>query len=253
MLSRSWFVPDAGGNFSAGCGVSPAIRVREDNMAWLTKNWRWLLLNGVALLVLMGLLSGIRPGMSNESRDLTTRTSLDAAKWAVRFLLLSLAMSPLNTYFGWRWAIKLRKPAGLWVFGFAWLHFVLTITTTGKGFGINWLEFPLQTFVTFGLIGLIILTSMALTSTRWAMKRLGKNWKRLHRLVYIAGVAIIIHATTANTKNVYFFDPQVIYELQVYLIILVVLLAVRIPFVRSGLKRLYALRGAKRNLPLAGG
>ena len=61
---------------------------------------------------------------------------ISSGKWAIRFLLLCLLMTPLNTVLGWRGAIKLRKPAGLWAFGFAVAHFVLNVI----GLQENWVR-----------------------------------------------------------------------------------------------------------------
>jgi len=85
---------------------------------------------------------------------------------------------PLKTYFGWSAAIKLRKPAGLWGFGFALLHVLFYLSDTR----LNWLDFAMPTFMVPGLLGLLILSALALTSNWWAMRWLRKYWKRLHQL-----------------------------------------------------------------------
>ena len=69
----------------------------------------------------------------------TFDSGLESGKWAVRFLLISLSSTPLNTYFGWSSAIKLRKSAGLWAFGFACLHVFYYLRETP----LNWLTWPL--------------------------------------------------------------------------------------------------------------
>jgi sulfoxide reductase heme-binding subunit YedZ len=210
-------------------------------MNWLRTNWRWAILNGAAVVILLVLLT--RGSTDINKRFYTFDPTLESAKWAIRFLLFSLAMSPLNTYFGWRSAIKLRKPAGLWAFGFAALHFLLEITDTVFQ-GIHWLWLPIEPFIIFGLIGLLILSAMAMTSNQWAMKRLGKRWKRLHRLVYVAGMAIVYHAVlaTSSSKRMFINAPDAIYEIHIYLVILTILLLIRIPLIRSGLKRLANIR-----------
>jgi sulfoxide reductase heme-binding subunit YedZ len=169
---------------------------------------------------------------------------ISSGKWAIRFLLLSLAMTPLNTVLGWRGAIKLRKPAGLWAFGFATVHFLLNVI----GLRENWLRAPIPDYIAaLGVIGLSILTPMAATSTRWAMKRLGKWWKRLHRLVYAAGLIVLGHALLeSDNKRVAGHEPQVSTELGLYLAILLVLLAARVPVVRSTLAGLRHKLGARK-------
>lgn len=161
----------------------------------------------------------------------TFDTGLESGKWAIRFLLTCLTMTPLNTYFGWKSGIKLRKSAGLWAFVFASLHVLLYIREAK----LEWLTLYMPLFLTLGLVGMMILSMLASTSNRWAMQRLGKNWKRLHRLVYIAGCAVVTHSVLATTmsKKLFVRDPQALSELKVYVAILCVLLVVRIPLVRK--------------------
>lgn len=164
---------------------------------------------------------------------------LESGKWAIRFLLTCLTMTPLNAYFHWNWAIKLRKSTGLWAFGFASLHVLLYIREAK----LDWLAISMPFYLTLGLVGIGILSALAATSNRWAMQRLGKNWKRLHRLVYLAGVAVVTHSMLAATmsKKISVRDPQAQSELKVYVAILAALLIVRIPLVRQLLRQMPAL------------
>ena len=84
-------------------------------MSRIKKNWRWAVLNLFALAVMVDLLwQSIAVEEFNPNYD---PMLVSSGKWAIRFLLLCLLMTPLNTVLGWRSAIKLRKPAGLWAFG----------------------------------------------------------------------------------------------------------------------------------------
>ncbi len=211
-------------------------------MKWVKKNWQWTALNLFALAVMASLLwQSIAVEEFNPNYD---PMLVNSGKWAIRFLLLSLSMTPLNTLLGWRSAVKLRKPAGLWAFGFALTHFLLNVI----GLQENWLQAPIPDYMAaLGVIGLGILTPMAATSTRWAMKRLGKWWKRLHRLVYAAGLIVISHALLESpNKRVAGYEPQVGIELGLYLAILIALLAARIPSVRSILANLRHKHGVRR-------
>jgi sulfoxide reductase heme-binding subunit YedZ len=210
-------------------------------MAWFRSNWRWATLNLLGVSVVVVVLS---LGSTDSSPTYTFDPMLESGKWAIRFLLVCLSMTPLNRYFGWNSAIKLRKPAGLWAFGFAVLH-VLTYMRNVK---FTWLQFPMPSFIVLGMLGLLILTALAVTSNRWAMRRLRKNWKRLHRLVYLAGNLVAFHAilATAVSKKIGARDPQAIHELKVYLALLVVLLVVRIPLVRRALGQLPVLLRRQR-------
>jgi sulfoxide reductase heme-binding subunit YedZ len=207
-------------------------------MAGLTSNWRWTALNLLAVSIMLAVIS---QGSTDGNMNSTFDAGLESGKWAIRFLLVCLAITPLQTYFGLRSLTSLRKPAGLWAFGFAGLHGLVYF----KEAGWAWLNWPIQPYLALGQLGLLILTALALTSNRWAMRQLGQNWKRLHRLVYLAGSAGATHAilATATSKKVMVYDPQAVYELNVYLAVLVVLLVVRIPLIK---RRLVGLRPQRR-------
>jgi methionine sulfoxide reductase heme-binding subunit len=209
---------------------------------WIRKNWQWAMLNLFALTMMLNLLwQTIAVDDFNPNYD---PLLVSSGKWAIRFLLLCLLMTPLNTVLGWRGAIKLRKPAGLWAFGFAVVHFGLNVI----GLQENWVSAPIPDYIAaLGVIGLGILTLMAATSTRWAMKRLGMWWKRLHRMVYATGLIVVGHALLeSSNKRVAGHDPQVSIELGLYLAILIMLLAARIPTIRSTLVNLRHRRGVRR-------
>jgi sulfoxide reductase heme-binding subunit YedZ len=210
---------------------------------WLKSHWRWGALNlfGVFTFVFVW-----TQGSTDWYRTDTFDTGLESGKWAIRFLLASMTMTPLNTYFGWNSAIKLRKSAGLWAFGFASLHVILYIREAKLG----WLTSSMPVYLALGLTGMVVLTALAVTSNRWSMRQLGKNWKRLHRLVYVAGIAVVTHSLLALTmsKRLLFRDPQAEYELKTYMAVLCVLLVVRIPLVRESLKQIPILLNGRRKL-----
>jgi sulfoxide reductase heme-binding subunit YedZ len=111
--------------------------------------------------------------------------------------------------------------------------------------GQAWLRDPIPTYyLALGVVGLLILAAMAATSSKWAMKRMGKGWKRLHRLVYAAGIIVIAHGLLASafSKRILVSNSDVTSELRLYLAMLVILLGVRIPAVRSTLANLRHIR-----------
>ena len=214
-------------------------------MNWLKLNWRWSALNFFALSVLVTVLT---QGSTDWNETDTFDPMLASGKWAIRFLLGCLAMSPLNTYFGWREAVKLRKSAGLWAFGFALLHLLFYIRQAS----LEWLTLDMPLYLIFGLSGVSILSLLALTSNRRSMQRLGKNWKRLHKLVYLAGTAVVTHGMLATmmSKRVHVRDPQAPQEIKIYIALLSVLLVVRIPFVRQLLTQIPNLLRQRRKSKL---
>ena len=205
-------------------------------MVWLRMNWRWTSLNLFAVSTLAVVLT---QGSTDWSDIDSFGPMLESGKWAIRFLLACLTMTPLNTYFGWSGAIKLRKSAGLWAFGFASLHILLHI----RDAKLDWLAIPMPFYLALGLVGMSILSVLAATSNQWAMRRLGKHWKKLHRLVYLAGIAVVTHSMLAVTmsKKISLRDPQASNELRVYVAVLAVLLVVRIPLVRQLLRQIPVL------------
>ncbi len=126
----------------------------------------------------------------NPIQELTFRTG----RYALHLLILSLACTPLNTLFGWRWAISVRKMLGLYAFMYAALHFSIFV---GLDYGFNW-ELLLEAifekrYALVGFSAFLILLPLAITSTKGWMKRLGKTWKRLHQWVYLAALLVIVH------------------------------------------------------------
>ncbi len=190
---------------------------------------------GLHLFALAGFVYTLSRGNTGFHVSDTLDPGLAAGKWAVRFLLVSLSMTPLRTYFRWNRAVRLRKPAGLWSFVFAGIH----VWFYFQNVSVTWAAITRPLFILLGLVGLLILIMLTATSNRWAMRKLRKNWKRLHRLVYLAGGAVVIHAFLAvsMSKKMYMRDPQAVHELRIYLDILVVLLLVRLPQIKGFLTR----------------
>lgn len=162
----------------------------------------------------------------NPFQEVTFRTG----KAALVLLMLSLACTPVNTLFGFRQVIPLRKPLGLYAFMYGTLHFFIFIVD--NGIVANSLDLVAiyeatfeKRFALVGFAALMILLPLALTSTKWAMKKLAKNWKRLHRLVYLAGILVVIHFVWLVKSD--------IREPLAYGAILALLLVVRIPNVRK--------------------
>ena len=158
------------------------------------RRWRWLqiathLAALTPLLLLLLAWSGERLG-ANPVRELTLRTG----RYALALLLLSLACTPARFLTGLAPILRLRKPLGLYAFLYVTLHL---LTYVGLDFGFNlaflWPELTQQRFIQVGLLAFLILLPLAITSTRWWRKRLSRNWKRLHRLVYLAAGLGVLH------------------------------------------------------------
>ena len=165
----------------------------------------------------------------NPIQAATQRTG----KTALVFLILSLSCTPLNTLFGWRQVLRVRRTLGLYAFWFAAIHLSIFIGLD-YGFDINllWMELTQKRFVLVGAGAFLILLALAVTSYKYWMKRLGKNWKKLHRLVYGAGGLVVLHYAWAKKGDLFSLQGDI---LQPFLfgVLLVFLLVVRLPVVRA--------------------
>jgi len=114
--------------------------------------------------------------------------------WALRFLCISLALTPLKKLLQQSWPIRFRRMMGLFAYFYASLHFLVYIVLD---LSLSWENFidevPQSPYILVGLLTFLSLTPLALTSTKAMQKRLGKRWVQLHRLVYIAGISAVIH------------------------------------------------------------
>lgn len=122
------------------------------------------------------------------------RATLQTGLLALALLILSLACTPLRLLTGWTWPARIRKALGLLAFLYAALHFGLYLLDHGFTPGAVLEDVLKRPFVTAGFAALLLLTPLALTSTRGAVRRLGfVRWKRLHRLVYPALALSALH------------------------------------------------------------
>lgn len=114
--------------------------------------------------------------------------------WALRLLLATLAITPLRRLSGWGGVIRLRRMVGLYAFFYALLHllsyFVLDQEMRFAGLWRDVLERP---YITLGFAVFLMLVPLALTSTDAMIRRLGRQWRRLHRLVYPAALGAVLH------------------------------------------------------------
>ena len=115
-------------------------------------------------------------------------------RYALGFLGVSLLPTVIRLAFGFSALLKVRRALGLYAFMYAVLHFLIFAGWDyGFDLGLMVLAIRGSRFVLLGLAALLILTAMAVTSTKGWARRLGKNWRRLHRLVYLAAALAVIH------------------------------------------------------------
>ena len=144
-----------------------------------------------------------------------------SGEWGLRFLLLTLAMTPLRRMLGQGWPIRYRRMLGLFCFFYISIH-LLSYIVLDQFF--DWSEIYAdilkRPFITIGMTAYTLLIPLAVTSNKAMMKRLGRNWQRLHRLVYIIAICGVLH---------YFWlvKADLLWPM-VYGVILVMLLAFRL-------------------------
>ncbi len=115
-------------------------------------------------------------------------------EWGLRLLLLTLAVTPLRRLTGWAWPLRLRRMLGLFAFFYASLHFLTWVWLDQE---LSWgkivADIAERPFVTVGFTAWLLMLPLAITSNRAMMRRLGRNWQRLHRLVYLCGLLGVLH------------------------------------------------------------
>ncbi|MDG2333562.1 MAG: sulfoxide reductase heme-binding subunit YedZ [Myxococcota bacterium] len=147
-------------------------------------------------------IAGLLPGAALAAAAVNDRLGADpveailheSGEWALRFLLLSLCMTPLQRWLGAPGLIRHRRTLGLLAFGYASIHFSIYLSLD-LGFDPGALVEDLleRPFIAVGFAALLALTPLALTSSRRAIRKLGKRWQSLHRLAYLALVLAAIH------------------------------------------------------------
>jgi sulfoxide reductase heme-binding subunit YedZ len=114
--------------------------------------------------------------------------------WALRFLLITLAVTPLRRLSGWTLLQRFRRMLGLFAFFYACLHFTVWFWLD-QSLSLNAMfeDVVKRPYITVGFLAFVLLIPLAVTSTRGMMRRLGRNWQRLHRLVYPISILAVLH------------------------------------------------------------
>jgi sulfoxide reductase heme-binding subunit YedZ len=164
---------------------------------------------------------------ANPIQDITFRTG----KTAISLLMLSLICTPLNTLLGLKFVVPARRPLGLYAFFYVCIHLLIfAVLDYGLDWGLIQETIAEKRYVLVGFSAFLLLLPLALTSTKGWMRRLGKNWKKLHRLVYVVAILAVIHFVWLVKAD--------IREPLLYGALLAVLLLLRLPTVRRAITRL---------------
>tara|TARA_B100000959_G_scaffold26418_3_gene25578 strand:+ start:16224 stop:16820 length:597 start_codon:yes stop_codon:yes gene_type:complete len=146
----------------------------------------------IALLPFFILL--LRIARNDLGPDPAQELSIETGEWSLRFLLITLAMTPLRQITNQVVFVKHRRMLGLFALFYGSVHFLSWMTFL---LGFRWFaiveELLERPYITVGFSAFLILVALGVTSPKPMVRKLGKNWKRLHRLVYLAAVLGVIH------------------------------------------------------------
>ena len=156
-------------------------------------------------------------------------------EWTLRFLVATLAVTPLRQLLGWNWLARHRRTVGLFAFGYVSLHWLTyALLDVQLDWGDLKKDLLKRPYIMIGMAALLCMVPLAVTSTKKMIRRLGgKRWNRLHRLIYVIPVLGVIHYWMAVKKDI--TDPLI------FAAIFVVLYAFRI---RKWLTRRLSARAA---------
>jgi sulfoxide reductase heme-binding subunit YedZ len=138
---------------------------------------------------------------ANPIRELEIETGL----WTLRFLAVTLSITPLRKAFGWNSLVKYRRMLGVFTFAYACVHLSMWV-------GVDWFfawsdmwgEIVKHKYILIGMTTWLVMLPLAITSTKGWVRRLGKRWTTLHRLVYVAAITGTIHYLWAVKKDTFF-------------------------------------------------
>ena len=141
--------------------------------------------------------------------------------WAIRFIMITLAVTPLRHLTGWNWLLRFRRMLGLFTFFYVLMHF-LTWLILDQSLLLSAIAEDLteRPFITIGFTAFVLLTAMAVTSTNGMRRRMGRRWQKLHYSVYVIGLLGVWHYWWQVKKDAS--------DAQIYAVILAVLLGIRI-------------------------
>jgi sulfoxide reductase heme-binding subunit YedZ len=134
---------------------------------------------------------GFHAGLGANPIEFITHSTGD---WTLTFLLVTLSITPLRKLTRQYWLISFRRMLGLFAFFYGSLH-LMTYVWLDKFFDVHEMvhDIAKRRFITAGMTAFALMIPLALTSTKWSIRRLGKRWQMLHRLIYFSASAGVIH------------------------------------------------------------
>ena len=182
----------------------------------------WKPLVFLACLLPFGLVVGDAFGLTSSLGANPIEEILDRfGNWGLRFIMITLAVTPLRRITGWNWLQRFRRMLGLFTFFYVLMHFLAWfILDQGMLMSAIIEDLAKRPFITIGFAAFLLLAALALTSTNAARRRMGRRWQALHNLVYVIGILGVWH---------YWWQVKLdTTEPLIYAVILAVLLGYRI-------------------------
>jgi len=186
----------------------------------------------IPALLVIGDATGITGGLgANPVEEILDRFG----NWALRFIMITLAVTPLRRLSGWNWLTRFRRMLGLFTFFYAFMHF-LTWVVLDRELRLSDIVEDLteRPFITLGFAAVVLLSALAITSFTALRRRMGRSWQTLHKAVYVIGVLGVWHYWWQVKKDV--TEPLI------YALILTILLAARLNWSRLYERLPHAIR-----------
>jgi len=182
---------------------------------------RWLIKPVLFLLCLVPLGLFTLQVVSGElSADPVKDATLFTGDWTLRFLLITLCVTPLRRIMGWTWLLRLRRMLGLYAFFYACLHFTVWFWLDRElQFGDILEDIIKRPYITVGFSAFVLLIPLAVTSNKFSIRRLKQGWQKLHKLVYLIAILGVLHFIWLVKSDL--LEPTI------YGIILIILLGLR--------------------------
>lgn len=199
-------------------------------MRWFRQNWHRLLTHVVALVPLLVMIFAyLADRLVNPTRYVILQTGI----LGLALLVASLACTPVRNLLGWPGAIQIRRALGLYSFLYITLHLIAyAVLENDLDFAIIWRDLGERRAMAIGIVAFLLLIPLAITSTRGWQRRLGKRWRQVHWLIYLAAPLSVWHYL--------WLDRDFIRTPLIYAVIVALLLLLRLPIIplRRTAKRL---------------
>lgn len=177
----------------------------------------WLLKPSVFVICLLPVAAAMLAVAQNQYANPVEAILQSSGEWALRMLMFTLFVTPLQFWFKWGWVARLRRMLGLYAFFYASLHLAIWLALDQElDVGAAIAAVIEKPFITVGMLTFAGLLPLALTSNRFSVRKLGRRWKALHLWVYPLTVLAIVHLVW-QVKGNELLEPAI------YLVVLIAL------------------------------